>query len=183
MYTTKATMTKKSEYQTMSTSDAAPVAVPAKDCEVVKAGDADRVDLLQGGLSPKRGHKFCGGCCDVRRGVIIVNMVVGGLTLCVFIAGFIAIVDFSFGNCLVGHLVGCLHFWYHGSNPVQHLHGWSSSPQILCGHFFGSHHLQHRWFGSFCLFLYPHVIFIKEVREGIMSKENYDNERHSCCCV
>lgn len=34
-----------------------------------------------------------------------------------------------------------------------------------------------------CFFAYPHVFFIKEVRAGIMSKENYPNEEQSCCCV
>ena len=33
------------------------------------------------------------------------------------------------------------------------------------------------------LFLYPHVFHIKEIRAGIMSEENYENEKQSCCCV
>lgn len=32
-------------------------------------------------------------------------------------------------------------------------------------------------------FLYPHIMFIKEMRSGIMTPENYSNEEHSCCCV
>jgi len=32
-------------------------------------------------------------------------------------------------------------------------------------------------------FAYPHVFFIKEVKEGIMSEENYELEKQSCCCV
>ena len=32
-------------------------------------------------------------------------------------------------------------------------------------------------------FAYPHGFFIKEVRAGIMTKENYPNEEYSCCCV
>ena len=34
-------------------------------------------------------------------------------------------------------------------------------------------------------FAYPHVFFIKEVREGIMTKERYQPgiEEQSCCCV
>lgn len=32
-------------------------------------------------------------------------------------------------------------------------------------------------------FAYPHAFFIKEVRAGIMTKENYPNEEFSCCCV
>jgi hypothetical protein len=33
------------------------------------------------------------------------------------------------------------------------------------------------------LFIYPHVMFIREVRSGIMTKENYSEEEQSCCCV
>ena len=33
------------------------------------------------------------------------------------------------------------------------------------------------------LFLYPHVFFIQEVRNGIMTESNYPNEKQSCCCV
>eukprot|EP00567_Pseudictyota_dubia_P001127 CAMPEP_0197467996 /NCGR_PEP_ID=MMETSP1175-20131217/65849_1 /TAXON_ID=1003142 /ORGANISM="Triceratium dubium, Strain CCMP147" /LENGTH=121 /DNA_ID=CAMNT_0043004091 /DNA_START=927 /DNA_END=1292 /DNA_ORIENTATION=+ len=32
-------------------------------------------------------------------------------------------------------------------------------------------------------FAYPHVFFMKEVKEGIMSEENYELEKQSCCCV
>jgi hypothetical protein len=31
--------------------------------------------------------------------------------------------------------------------------------------------------------VYVHISFIKEVRAGIMSPENYANEEQSCCCV
>eukprot|EP00546_Thalassionema_frauenfeldii_P021898 CAMPEP_0178905480 /NCGR_PEP_ID=MMETSP0786-20121207/6298_1 /TAXON_ID=186022 /ORGANISM="Thalassionema frauenfeldii, Strain CCMP 1798" /LENGTH=217 /DNA_ID=CAMNT_0020577091 /DNA_START=194 /DNA_END=847 /DNA_ORIENTATION=+ len=36
------------------------------------------------------------------------------------------------------------------------------------------------FFGAWC---YPHIIFILEVRDGIMTKENYPNEEASCCCM
>lgn len=32
-------------------------------------------------------------------------------------------------------------------------------------------------------FLYPHVVFIQEIRKGIMNEANYPNEQQSCCCV
>ena len=32
-------------------------------------------------------------------------------------------------------------------------------------------------------FIYPHVVFLKEMRNGIMTPDNYANEKHSCCCV
>jgi hypothetical protein len=61
---------------------APPVAVAALDYgAVVRSGDTEGVVLLPGGYGPKRGHKCCGGCCDVRRAVIVVNCIVGGLAL------------------------------------------------------------------------------------------------------
>ena len=33
------------------------------------------------------------------------------------------------------------------------------------------------------LFVYPSFCFIHEVRSGIMSKETYPREEHSCCCM
>ena len=32
-------------------------------------------------------------------------------------------------------------------------------------------------------FAYPHFYFYQEVKAGIMSKENYENVKYSCCCV
>ena len=35
----------------------------------------------------------------------------------------------------------------------------------------------------FGFFAYPHFVLFQEIGEGIMSYENYDNEKHSCCCL
>ena len=35
----------------------------------------------------------------------------------------------------------------------------------------------------YACFAYPHVYLIMEMRNGIMTKETYHNEQHSCCCV
>lgn len=32
-------------------------------------------------------------------------------------------------------------------------------------------------------FIYPHVLFIKEVIQGILTKDNYSREKYSCCCT
>lgn len=32
-------------------------------------------------------------------------------------------------------------------------------------------------------FAYPHIYFYQELNEDIMSKEKYQNEVYSCCCV
>jgi hypothetical protein len=41
------------------------------------------------------------------------------------------------------------------------------------------------WVGIFMppIFLYPHLMFLKYLRSGLMSPENYKNEMQSCCGV
>lgn len=41
------------------------------------------------------------------------------------------------------------------------------------------------WVGIFMppIFLYPHLLFLKYLRSGLMSPENYKNEMQSCCGV
>ena len=34
-----------------------------------------------------------------------------------------------------------------------------------------------------CLWIYPHVGFIFEVKNGILSAETYEREKFSCCCI
>jgi hypothetical protein len=205
--TTTATTSKTSEYQTMSTSDAAPVAVPAKNYEVIKSEDAGRVDLLQGGLGPKRGHKFCGGCCDVRRAVIVVNMVVGGLLLWGIISTLALKANVDAITATMDDDKSIAAFNEIRDAPILPLViAWSITLAACALGIMGAIQYNVYLVGAaalkFCVdiafaiihfnifgvalsafFLYPHVFFIKEVREGIMSKENYDNERHSCCCV
>jgi hypothetical protein len=207
MDSTTADTTKKSEYQTMSTSDAAPVAVPAKDYEAVHIGDAGRVDLLQGGHGPKRGHKFCGGCCDVRRAVIIVNMIVGGLMLWGMITTLAlkANVDAVTATMDDDTQIAKLNA-FRDASILPLAIAWSITLAACVLGIMGAIQYNVYMVGAaalkFCVdivfalisfnifgvaisafFLYPHVFFIKEVREGIMSKVNYDNERQSCCCV
>ena len=32
-------------------------------------------------------------------------------------------------------------------------------------------------------FAYPHVVLVNEMKSGVMSPENYELEKYSCCCV
>jgi hypothetical protein len=181
MNTTTATTTKTSVYQTMSISGAVPVALPARDYMAVNVGDAGCVVLLHDGKGPKRGHKLCGGCCDVRRAVIIVNMVVGGLTLLVFIFVLplaILFVPFPLAPCALG-IMGAIRY------NVRMVGAAALNICVIIGVGLSAFNQHFNMFGValFAFFLYPHILFIKEVRDGIMSKENYENERHSCCCV
>lgn len=38
-------------------------------------------------------------------------------------------------------------------------------------------------FAIVCLWIYPHIGFIKEVKQGILTRETYEREKFSCCCV
>jgi len=33
------------------------------------------------------------------------------------------------------------------------------------------------------LFAYPNAVLVKEIKDGIMTPHNYENEKQSCCCV
>jgi hypothetical protein len=33
------------------------------------------------------------------------------------------------------------------------------------------------------MFIYPHIFLFKQLNKGIMTMDNYPNEIHSCCCV
>ena len=33
------------------------------------------------------------------------------------------------------------------------------------------------------LFVYPNALLVKEIKDGIMTPHNYENEKQSCCCV
>ena len=157
---------------------------------------------------PKQGHKCCGGCCDVRRAVMIVNIV--NATLLLF---------GMFGVLATNKLSGQAEDLYDDDEMLETLAEFSNSfplgafiaiqvVKILCsvagiiGALKFNIYLTGVAAAAYCidvlmaliefsvggivyaaLFAYPHFYFIKEVRAGIMSKENYHNEEMSCCCV
>jgi hypothetical protein len=155
----------------------------------------------------KQGHKCCGGCCDVRRAVIIVNIV----SVFLLASGLL-------GVLAARNVVNDSEQVYEDDEVAAAIEefkqlpiGWFLTIQvikILCAAagIFGAIHYNVYLTGaaalSYCAdvvfsliglhipglilgacFAYPHFFFIKEVRSGIMSKENYPNEEMSCCCV
>ena len=158
----------------------------------------------------KQGHKCCGVCCDTRRAVIIVNLVNIGLTaialfgiafakanveniqnnadqidddeLMATLEGFndlplgtiiaVAILRIAASACGVAGAY-FYNIWLVGISALAYVLEFIFS---LIG-------LQIDGAVIAALFAYPHYFFIQEVRKGIMSKENYPNEEHSCCCV
>ena len=181
---------------------------PTQSEPVKPAGNDYQLAAGNGGDGRKLGHSCCGGCCDMRRAVIIVNIInTVLLTLGLFgvvaarrasnnvdasqldddtlqdaleqfkelpLGGFIVIQTIKILLCLAG-IVGAVKF-----NQV-------AVGLAMVGYLFDAMMALIRFdliglvIAGF--FTYPHVLFIKEVRDGLMTKENYPNEKQSCCCV
>lgn len=174
---------------------------------VAKGHDNDgSVDLLQEGKLTKKGHQCCGGCCDMRRAVVIVNAVNLVVVISAMVSFlvtrnasqnynnytddsvrtamqqfsaqpiglFIAIQSFQIVCSILG-IVGALKY-------NIYLTGIAAS--AFCFQFVMAivgFNIEGLLYAGF--FAYPHYFFIKEVREGTMSQENYPNEEMSCCCL
>jgi len=165
----------------------------------------------------KQGHKCCGGCCDVRRAVIIVNII----EACFAFLGMLGLLAMNnmttslyssadqydddevaaamaeyeeamatFGSIPIGailaiqavRVVGALagivgaikyNFYLVGAAGIMYCVSCATSIVAL--------NLGGAIMAGF--FAYPHYFLVQEIRKGIMSEENYHNERQSCCCV
>lgn len=155
----------------------------------------------------KQGHKCCAGCCDVRRAVIIVNiinLIFGTLAFVGILVGrsmlnnpeqyqdagvdeeviasiqsipFVAAIIISIIRLLItiGGIMGAIQYNYilvavcgiaYVLDTVMALVGLNFLGALISG-----------------LFAYPHFFLTQEIKQGIMTKENYHNVEHSCCCV
>jgi hypothetical protein len=154
----------------------------------------------------KQGHKMCGFCCDMRRAVIIVNTI--SLSLGVIgIIGVIAAaaadgngtfdsngkahqlftgmdratVGGAFALLIVYMLMNAAGI-YGALTYSQYLVGFSLLG--CCIDFVIS--LAFLNFGGAVfdmLFAYPHIVFLREVRNGVLSRDTYSTEKYSCCCI
>ena len=80
--------------------------------------------------------------------------------------------------CSVCGIMGAIHFnWFGvGISAVMYIFQ-------LCYSFIMSMPLAFLSILTNAVLLYPHLIFISEIRKGIMTKENYHNEEQSFCCI
>lgn len=159
---------------------------------------------------PKQGHKCCGFCCDVRRAVIIVNIV--SIVLQVFImfalpasASYIKnnpdefdtddkqkeqLDNINWGSVLgigfmfiVVYLVGIIGAIRYNVCMIGFA-GLSYFINMILAFVFGS--IPSSFIQALvpALFLYPHIVLIQEIRTGLMTPESYRvSEEYSCCCV
>mmetsp|Transcript_5557 Transcript_5557/g.16483 ORF Transcript_5557/g.16483 Transcript_5557/m.16483 type:complete len:187 (-) Transcript_5557:369-929(-) len=172
------------------------------DGEVIGSSDQP------GNVRMKQGHICCGGCCDVRRAVIIVDII-----MIIFLT-FITI------TILLGYELVELaareddasEDTIETANQLKHAHiGWIILYHLLqiVGYAFAiqgavkfNRKLVLAGFVVYCasftmnllvfdlvgmlltgFFAYPHFYLAKEIEENVMTPENYANELHSCCCT
>eukprot|EP00538_Stauroneis_constricta_P011960 CAMPEP_0119546132 /NCGR_PEP_ID=MMETSP1352-20130426/677_1 /TAXON_ID=265584 /ORGANISM="Stauroneis constricta, Strain CCMP1120" /LENGTH=168 /DNA_ID=CAMNT_0007590797 /DNA_START=77 /DNA_END=583 /DNA_ORIENTATION=- len=142
----------------------------------------------------KQGHSCCGGCCDMRRATIIVNII----RLCLGIIGLSsmgAMSSMSFDDDSMGHMNHVDVNWF--TITVGVLNVLCSAAAIYGAVIYNSYlvgvnvvFLALTMFNMGIVsvvangfFIYPHAFLIHYIEKGIMSEDNYENERQSCCCV
>ena len=172
-----------------------PVVVQGHDYADVSKGD---------GMSPmirgkKQGHKCCGSCCDVRRAVIAVNMLFLGLFVMIVFQMDASTMDYNDDTTQTTMDVF--------ANVALVIAIWLLPPTVFSAAGIAGALLYNKWMvglaGAFyCLlmifnvlqfdifglvlmglFAYPHYFLVKEINQGIMTEQNYPNEKMSCCCV
>jgi hypothetical protein len=171
-----------------------------KDAGGVYYADATAVSSTDG----KQGHLFFGCCCDMRRAVVIVNV----MNICFALLGIAmyyllsrdgfsenfdddltkyeleAISNYKSRAIAFGIVsVLCSLIGIYGA--VQY----SNWTVVLAAVYYCISGLTKIVPSDLSgmlmagIFAYPHFVFIKELNNGIMTAENYPNEIHSCCCV
>jgi hypothetical protein len=173
--------------------------------------DVEDVELVKQGKQRKQGHKCCGGCCDMRRAVIIVNtinivlIVIGTIMLIIAhnsnvhlekiynddeVKSQVETAMAAVQKMPLGALIAfeILQIVVYAAGIVGALrYNIYLVGVSMAGYCFAIavNLMTLNIFGLICpaFFAYPHLFFIQEVRKGIMSKENYYNEEMSCCCV
>lgn len=139
----------------------------------------------------KQGHKSYGGCCDTRRAVIIVN----SINLFLIIINFLSLYIFSgsynnnpYANrnvihtmqlvriivCIIG-ILGSMYYKVYMIGLAAMMYILDALMNLI------GFNIIHLIISA--LFAYPHFFLMQEIKDNIMTVENYPNEEHSCCCV
>lgn len=157
---------------------------------------------------PHQGHRCCGGCCDVRRATIVVDIIHAcfvGLGLMSVLATRNLVSNGTYDNVDDDATKAALDDFENAPVSVLIVAATLQLVSALCGIAgavkFQEHlvvvgalgyvyslimavvHMNVLGLIYPAFFLYPHVFLFQEIRAGIMSEANYPNEKHSCCCV
>lgn len=159
-------------------------------------------------------HRCCGGCCDVRRAVVIVNSIQLFLLSFALITSSILLhvsrnpdqysdmdgngvtddemTEFYTEIGSVNWLFVCIRIVTGIFASLGGIYGaiqFRSIPIAICGVWYVVYAilalitLNEGDFVYYLFFAYPHYFLFQEIRQGIMTKENYPNVEQSCCCV
>jgi hypothetical protein len=150
----------------------------------------------------RRGHLFFGFGCDMRRSVLIVN-IIAILTAFVALIGFflasaylssgsdddnlnahapgnfgvfaaVVVLNTVLASTFAGFGIwGALHFNMYFVIAAAIWHAISAVLSLVYGDLVGA-------VMAGC-FLYPHIVLVQEMRSGIMTEANYPNEKKNCC--
>lgn len=150
------------------------------------------------GSGARQGHRFMIFCCDMRRAVIILDAITISLMLLHLI------LFFGFGIQLAADTGGTSNFQVQsvGKAILGGLTGVAMPGLGLCGaltykYYFVALAAFYFGFQLFldlftlnlvsilwgAVYLYAHAVLTNEMSKGVMTEENYPNEKYSCCCV
>eukprot|EP00339_Tiarina_fusa_P019741 CAMPEP_0117016332 /NCGR_PEP_ID=MMETSP0472-20121206/12889_1 /TAXON_ID=693140 ORGANISM="Tiarina fusus, Strain LIS" /NCGR_SAMPLE_ID=MMETSP0472 /ASSEMBLY_ACC=CAM_ASM_000603 /LENGTH=184 /DNA_ID=CAMNT_0004720349 /DNA_START=46 /DNA_END=600 /DNA_ORIENTATION=- len=163
------------------------------------------VTLGGGSSSNKRGHSCCGCCCDMRRAVIIVNAIMMAVMLLAII-GLVIGVEFleitaanadddqvkqmgeqvaslPLGFLIVRNVLLAVLFAVGIPGAVKYNAG---MVQVACVGYAIKlvFDIQEGAIVDIIMdgfFVYPHFYFLKEMKENIMTPDNYPKEAQCCC--
>ena len=181
---------------------------PIKQDPIKLSSDDYQLAAGNGGDGRKLGHKCCGGCCDVRRAVIIVN-IINAVLLTLSLSSAVLMhkasgqmnVEGMDDDSFLAALEEFNNFPIGGFLAIQTVKILLSVAGILGAVQFNQVGVGLAMFGYLfdaamalvgfnllgllfpLMFAYPHGFLIKEIRAGIMTKRNYASEEYSCCCV
>ena len=155
----------------------------------------------------RKGQKYCGFCCDMRRAVIIVNFLSISIVIATMIAFLVANRRYEYITEHDGQVSGITDFIYGlpFKNPPYVVFSCFKILAAGLGVFVGLRYecisigiaasailtdfvyslcfLRFPWMVVSFFMFYPHVILIQEILAGTMSEDNYHNEEVKCCGV
>jgi hypothetical protein len=187
---------------------AVPLTQDGGDIAVVQGHDGPQLveGNVVGARQARQSHLCCGCCCDARRAVIVVNVISMclhtlaiisvalmssavyasdvdddeyqyalseidgkslGLTLGVLVIGIICQAAGIYGAVKFNKIGATIGAVWHAMECIRSIVFFDIGGAIMSG-----------------FFCYPHVVFLQEMKSGIMTPENYPNEKVCCaCCV
>jgi hypothetical protein len=150
-------------------------------------------------VGQKQGHSCCGGCCDMRRAVIVVNIIsIAMYAINIFAISVVnrvnfdddvmedAMVEFPAVGWMTAIMCAeilCYAIGIWGAVSFSLWQVYVALGMYMITIIFNLVVLNFIALLLAGFFAYPHVYLVQEIQKGIMTKDNYYSEEQSCCCV